>query len=186
MLSVLRKSCTFRISNAICYRSCIWCETVASLSTLRATACRLHKTALFCSLLRSTTAALRISMAWFVLRFLSRFSILRAFLLRFFLLFRVFELSFCSLLFFVVDIRVVVGFVVGWCFFKPIAFFLDEVRAGLGIARVVEELFVFRKPTASVTTGVTRCLWRNGVGRATGDGVGGLVNSTGRTTVPDP
>jgi len=98
------------------------------------------------------------------------FLVLRVFLLRFFLLFRVFESSFFRLLSFVVDIGIVVGFVVEWCFFKPIALFFDEVHAGVGVARVIKELFVFREPTASVATGVTRCLWRNGAG---GNGVGG-------------
>jgi len=83
---------------------------------------------------------------------------LRVFLLLFFL-FRVFESSFFGLLFFVVDIGVVVGFVAWWCFPEPLAFVSEEVRAGFGVARVVGELIVFPKPTASVATGVTMCLW---------------------------
>lgn len=97
---------------------------------------------------------------------MSCFLILRVFLSWFF------ESSFFGLLSFVVDIRVVVRFVASWCFFDPIAFFFDEVYAGVGVARVIEEFVVFRKPTASVATSVTRCLWRNGVGRAGGDRVG--------------
>ena len=86
------------------------------------------------------------------------------------MLFWVFESSFFGLLSFVVDVGVVVGFVAWWCFFKPITFFFDEVYAGVGVARVIEEFVVFREPTASVATSVTRCLWRNGAG---GNGVGG-------------
>jgi len=100
------------------------------------------------------------------------FLILRVFLLRFFSLFRVFESSFFGLLFFVVNVQVVVGFVAWWCFPEPLAFVSEEVRAGFGIARVVGKLIVFPKPTASVATGVTMCLWRNGVGGAAGDRVG--------------
>ena len=95
--------------------------------------------------------------------------ILRVFLLWFFFLSWFFESSFFGLLSFVVDIRIVVRFVASWCFFDPIAFFFDEVYAAVGVARVVEEFVVFREPTASVATGVTRCLWRDGAG---GDRVG--------------
>jgi len=48
-----------------------------------------------------------------------------------------------------------------------------EIGPGLGIARIVEELVVFPKPTVLVTTGIMMCLWLNHVGMAVGDGVGG-------------
>jgi len=65
-----------------------------------------------------------------------------------------------------------VGFVVEWCFPKPIGGYLDKALAGF-VTGIVVEFVVVLKPTALVATSVMMCLWQDRVGGTVDDVEGG-------------